>query len=133
MKHGLMKVRGDSGLRVFENRFLMPIFGPLKDENEEWSRLHNEALRNLYRSYNIVRLIKYKRLRWAGHVDRNEEGRSAFKILTGNPAGRRSLGRPRRRWEDSTRMDLKERGISIVIRLIWFRIVIIEKSLRVRH
>ena len=54
----------------------------------------------MYRSVNIVRMIKSRRLRWAGHVDRMEESRSAFKMLTGKPAGKRPLGRPRRRWED---------------------------------
>ena len=60
----------------------------------------------LYRSPNIVRVIKSMRLRWAGHVVRMDEGRSAFKILTGKPTGKRLLGRPRRRWEDNIRMDL---------------------------
>ena len=50
--------------------------------------------------------MKSRRLRWAGHVARMEEGRSAFKILTGKPIGKRPLGRPRRRWEDNIRMDL---------------------------
>ena len=59
----------------------------------------------LYRSPNIVRVIKSRRLRWAGHVARKEEGRSAFKILTGKPTGKRPLGRPRRRWEDNRRMN----------------------------
>jgi hypothetical protein len=62
----------------------------------------------LYRSPNIVRLIKSRRLRWAGHVARLEEGRSGFKIETGIPTGKRPLGRPRYRWEDNIRMDLKE-------------------------
>ena len=61
----------------------------------------------MYRSPNIVRVIKFRRMRWAGHVARMEEGRSAFKILTGIPAGKRALGRPRRRWEDGIRMDPK--------------------------
>ena len=63
------------------------------------------------RSPNIVRVIKSRRLRWAGHVARTEEGRSAFKILTGIPTGKRPLGRPRRRWEDNIRMDLNKIGI----------------------
>ena len=62
---------------------------------------------------------------WAGHVARMEEGRSAFKILTGKPTGKRSLGRPRRRREDNIRMDLEERGIDGVIGLIRLRIGII--------
>ena len=85
---------------------------PKRDENEEWRRLHNEELHSLYRPPNIVKVIKSRRLRWAGHVARMEEGRSPFKILTGKPTGKRPLGRPRRRWEDSIRMDLKEIGIN---------------------
>ena len=84
-------------LRVFKNRILRSIVGPKRDENGEWRRLHNEELHILYRSPNIVRVIKSRRLRWAGHVARLEESRSAFKILTGKPTGKRPLGRPRRR------------------------------------
>ena len=62
---------------------------------------------------NIVRAIKYRRLRWAGHVARIEEARSAYKILTGNPTGKRHLVRPRRRWEDNIRMNLKDIGINM--------------------
>ena len=65
-----------------------------------------------YRSHNIVRVIKSRRLRWAGHVARMEESRSVFKMLTDKPAGKRPLGRPRRRWEDNIRMDLEEVGIN---------------------
>ena len=64
----------------------------------------------MYHSVNIVRIIKSRRLRWAGQVDRMEESRSAFKMLTGKPTGKRPLGRSRRRWEDNIRMDLKETG-----------------------
>jgi hypothetical protein len=73
-------------------------------------RLHREELHSLYRSPNIVRVIKSRRLRWAGHVVRMEEGRSAFNILTGKPTGKRPLGRPRRRSEDNIRMDFEEIG-----------------------
>ena len=66
----------------------------------------------MYRSPNIVRVIKSIRLRLGGHVTRMEEGRSAFIILTGKPTGKRPLGRPRRRWEDNIRMDLEEIGIN---------------------
>ena len=72
----------------------------------------NEELHNLYHSPNIVRMIKSRLLRWAWHVARMEEGRSAFYILIGKPTGMRSLGRPRRRWEDNIRMDLEEIGIN---------------------
>ena len=61
----------------------------------------------------MVRVIKSRRLRWAGHVARKEEGRSVFKILTGKPTGKRPLGRPRRRCEENIRMDLKEIGINV--------------------
>ena len=66
----------------------------------------------MYHSHNIVRVIKTRRLRWAGYVARMEEGRSAFKILTGKLTGKRHLGKPRRRWEDNIRMDLKEISIN---------------------
>ena len=101
----------ESRIRVFENRILRRIFRPKRDGNGEWRGLHNEELLRLYRSSNIVRVIKSKRLRWAGHVARMEEGRIAFKILTGKPTGKRHLGGPRHRWEDNITMDLKEIGI----------------------
>ena len=59
---------------------------------------------------NIVRVIESRRLRWAGHIVTMEEGRSAFKILTGKPTGKRPLGKPRRRWEENIRIDLEEIG-----------------------
>ena len=74
--------------------------------------LHNEELHSVYRSPNIVRVIKSRRLRCAGHVATKEEGRNAFKILTGKSTGKVPLGRPRRRWEDNIRMDLEEIGIN---------------------
>ena len=80
--------------------------------NEKWRKLHNMELHSLYRSPNIIREIKSRRLRWAGHVARMEEGRNALKILTGKPTGKRPLGRPRRRWEDNIRMDLENIGIN---------------------
>ena len=83
-----------------------------RDENGDWRRLHNEELHSLYCSPNIVWVIKSRRLRWAGHVARIEEGRSVFKILTGKPTGKSPLGRLRRRWKDNIRMDLVEIGIN---------------------
>ena len=79
-------------------RILRRIFGPKRDENGEWRRLLNEEFHSLYRSPNIVRVIKSRRFRWTEHVARVEEGRSAFKILPGKPTGKIPLGRPRRRW-----------------------------------
>ena len=76
-----LTLKEESRLRVFENRTLRQIYGPKRVENGEWRRLHNEELHSLYSSPNIIRVIKSRRLRWAGHVARIEEGRSAFKIL----------------------------------------------------
>ena len=73
-----LTLREESRLRVFENRILKRIFGPKSDEIGEWRRLHNEELHSLYRSPNIIRVIKCRRLTWAGHVARMEKGRSAF-------------------------------------------------------
>ena len=105
LNHGVMY---SSRLRVFENRILRRIFGRKKDENRDWRRLHNEELHSSYRSPNIARVIKSIRLRCAGHVARMEESRSAFKILKGTLTGKRPLGRPKCRWEDNIRMDLKK-------------------------
>jgi hypothetical protein len=77
------------------------VFGPKRDVNGEWRRLHNEELHSLYRSPNIVRVIKSGRLKWAGHVAKIEEDRSAFNILTSKPINNRPLGRPRSKWEDN--------------------------------
>ena len=92
-----LTLREECRLREFENRILRRIFGPKRDENKEWRRLHNEELHGLYRSPNIVRVIKSRKLRWTGHVARMEEGRSALNILTSKPTGNRPFGRPRRR------------------------------------
>jgi len=79
---------------IINIRKLRRIFGPKRNENGEWGRLHNEELHSLYRSPNVDRVIKSRRLRWTGHVARIEEGRSAFKILTGKSTRKRPLGRP---------------------------------------
>jgi len=98
-------------LRVFENMVLRRIFGPRRDEVKgERRRLHNEELNDLYSSPNIVRVIKSRIIRWAGHVARMGEERGVCRILVGKPEGRRPLGRPRRRWVDNIRMDLQEVG-----------------------
>jgi hypothetical protein len=99
-------------LRVFENRVLRRIFGPKRDEiTGEWRRLHNKELYALYSSPNIIRVMKSRRLRWAGHVARMGERRGAYRALVGKHEGRTQLGRPWRRWEDNTKMDLLEVGL----------------------
>ena len=103
--------REERKLRVFENMVLRRIFGPRRDEvTGEWRILHNEELNDLYSSPNIVRVIKQRRMRWAGHVARMGEERGVYRVLVGKPEGKRPLGRPRLRWVDSIRMDLQEVG-----------------------
>jgi hypothetical protein len=97
-------------LRVFENRVLR-IFRPEREEDGSWRKLHNDELHSLHSSLNIVRMIKLRRMRWAGHVARMGEGRGVYRVLVGRPEGKRPLGRPRRRWEDNIKMDLREIGI----------------------
>jgi hypothetical protein len=97
---------------VFENRILRRIFGPKRDEvTGEWRKLHNEELHNLYSSPDIVRQVTSRRMRWARHVARMGDERKVYKVLVGKPERRRLLGRPRRRWEDGIRMDLREIGL----------------------
>ena len=74
----------------------------------EWRKLHYEELNDLYSLLNIVRVVKSRRMRWAGHVARMGEDRGVHRVLVGKPGGKRSLGRPRRRWEDNIRMDLQK-------------------------
>jgi hypothetical protein len=90
---------------VFENRMLRKIFGPKRDEvTGGWRKLHNEKLYNFYSSLSIIRMIESRRIRWAGHVAQMGEKRNAYRRLVGQPAGRRPLGRPRRRWVDNIRI-----------------------------
>jgi hypothetical protein len=90
-------------LRVFENTVLRRIFGPKREEDGSWRKLHNDELHSLYSSPNVVRVIKSKRMRWAGHVARMGERRSVYRVLVGRPEGKRPLGRPSRRWENNIR------------------------------
>jgi hypothetical protein len=100
-------LREEHRLRVFENRVLRKIFGPKRDEvTGEWRKLHNEKLRDLYSSQSIIRIIKSRRMRRAGHVARMGEKRNAYRLLVGKSEGKRPLGKPRRRWVDNIRMDL---------------------------
>jgi hypothetical protein len=106
-----LTLREEHRLRVFENKVLRRIFGPMRDEvGGEWRKLHNEELRNLYCSTSIIRIIKSRRMRRAGHVTRMGEKRNAYRLLVGKPEGKRPLGRPRRRWVDNIKMDLLKIG-----------------------
>jgi hypothetical protein len=99
-------------LRVFENRVLRKIFGPKREEDGLWRKLHNDELHSLYSSPNIVRVIKSRRMKWVGHVACMGEGRGVHRVLVGRSEGKRPLGRHRHRWKDNIKMDLREIGIS---------------------
>jgi hypothetical protein len=105
-----LTLREEHRLRVSENRVLRRIFGPKREEDGSWRKLHNDELHSLYSSPNIVRVIKSRRM-WARHVARMGEGRGVYRVLVGRPEGKTSLGRPRRMWEDNIKIDLKEKGI----------------------
>jgi hypothetical protein len=106
-----LTLREERRLRVFENRVLRRVFGPKRDEvRGEWRKLHNEELNDVYSLPNIVRVVKSRRMRWAGHVARMGEGRGVYRVLVGKPEGKRPLGRPRRRWENNIKTDLQEVG-----------------------
>jgi hypothetical protein len=98
-------------LRVFENRVLRGMFGPKGGGvTGEWRKLHSGELHDLYSSPDIIRQIKSRRMRWAEHVARMEEGRNVYKLLVGMSKGKRPLGRARRRWEGGIKMDFREIG-----------------------
>jgi len=104
-------LRDERRLRVFENRVFRRVFGSKRDElTGEWRKVRNEEVNDLYSSPNIVRVIKSRRMRWAGYVERMGEGRGVYRVLVGKLEGRRPLGRPRLRWEDNIKMDLQRVG-----------------------
>jgi hypothetical protein len=108
-------VREEYKLRVFEKRVLRRIFVPKRDGvTGGWRKLQNEELHNLYSSPSIIRIIKSRRMRWAGHVARMREKRNVYRLLVGKPEGKRPLGRPRRRWIDNIEMELLEIGLNVV-------------------
>jgi hypothetical protein len=94
-----------------QSRVLRRIFGPKREEDESRRKLRNDEFHSLYSSPNIVRMIKSGGMRWAGHVARMGEGRGVYRILVGRPEGKRPPGRPRRRWEDNIKMDLRDTGM----------------------
>jgi hypothetical protein len=109
-------------LRVFENRVLRRIFGPKREEDGSWRKLHNDKLHSLYSSPNIVRVIILRRMRWTGHVAGTGEGRSVYRVLVGRPESKRPLGRPRRRWRVRLRWTLGRQGSMGRTGFSWLRI-----------
>ena len=106
-----LAVREERRFRVCENRILRRIFGSKRHEvTREWRKLHIEELHDLYSSPNIIRMFKSRRMRLAGHVASMGERRGAYRVLVGKIEGKRPLGRPRRRWEDSIKRNLQEVG-----------------------
>jgi hypothetical protein len=104
-------LREESRLRVFEKRVLRKIFGPKREEDRSWRKLYNYELHSLYSSPNIVRVIKSRRIRWAGHASLMEVGKGVYRVFVGRPEGKRPLGRPRRSWENNIKLYLREIGI----------------------
>jgi hypothetical protein len=90
---------------------LRRIYGLKREEDGSWRKLHNDELHRQYSSPNFVRVIKSRRVRWAGHVARMGEGRGVYRLLFGRLEGKRALGRPTRRWKDNIKIDLRETGI----------------------
>ena len=104
-------MREEQRFGVFESKVLRKTLEAKRDEiSEEWRKLHNTELHALCSSPKLIRNLQSKRQRWAGHVARMEEFRNAYRVLMGRSDGKRPLGRPRRRWEDNIKMDLKEVG-----------------------
>jgi hypothetical protein len=102
---------------------LRKLFGPKRDEvTGHWRKLHNGELHNLYSSPDIIRQIKSRIMRWAGHVACMGKGKNMYRVLVGKPEGKRPLVRPRHRWEDGLKMDLRETGWGVWSGFIWIRI-----------
>ena len=96
---------------MFENKILRKIFASKRNEIPgEWRKLHNVELHALYSSPNMIRNLKSRLLRWAGHVTRMEQSRNAYRVLVGKLEGKRPLGRRRRKWEDNIKKDLRKVG-----------------------
>jgi hypothetical protein len=108
-------LREEHRLRVFENKMLSRVFGPKRGEvTGGWRKLLNEELHNFCSSPCIISMIKSRRMRWVRHVVCVGEIRNAYKILVGKPDGKRPFRRPRHRWEDNIKIDLRERDLECV-------------------
>jgi len=106
-----LTLREERRLRVFENRVVRRIFGGKRNEViREWRKLHNEELNDLCSPPSIVRVIKPRRMRWAGHLARRGDRRVIYRVLVWKPEGKRPLGRSRLRWKDNIKMNLHEVG-----------------------
>jgi hypothetical protein len=91
---------------------LRKTFGPKTVEHGSWRKLQNDELYSLQSLFNLVRVIKLRRIRWAGQVALMGEGKSVYRLLDRMPEGKKQqLGRPRRRWQDNIKMDLRDTGI----------------------
>jgi hypothetical protein len=106
-----LTLREEHNLMVSENRVLRRTFGPKREEDGSWRKLHNDELHSLYSSPNIVMVIKSRKTKWAGYVAHMGEGRGVYRVLVGRPESKTPLGRPRRRWGDNIKMDLWEIGL----------------------
>jgi hypothetical protein len=110
-----LTVRQVHKLRMFENRMLRRIFGPKRDGvTGGWTKLHNEVPHNLYFSPSVIRILKSRMMRWTGLVARIGDKRIVYRLLARKPEGKRSLGRPRRRWIDNIKMDFSEIGMNVM-------------------
>ena len=104
-----LTLREEKRLQVFESKVLRKIYGSKRDdETGEWRRLHNGELHELYGKPDVMRIVKSRRLQWAGHVTRMGNEKGAWKLLVGKPVGKRPVGRPRMRWENNINHDLRE-------------------------
>jgi hypothetical protein len=118
----LLTLREKRKLRVFENRVLRKIFGRKRDEvTREWRKLHNEELYDLYCSPSTVRLLKSRRMRWAGLVARMGERRGIYRVLGEKPEGKRPPGGHRHRWEDKLRWIFRKWDVGAWTGSSWLR------------